>query len=307
MRVVYMGTPSFAVPCLEALLASHEVVAVYTRPDKPSGRGRTLRSSPVKEAATAAGVRVIQPISLRDDDAIDEFRSLHSDVCVVAAFGAILPAAILEAPRLGCVNVHASLLPRWRGAAPIQRAILAGDEFAGISIMRMDEGLDTGPYAEQARVSIDRRTTEALTVALAEAAPGPLLRTLGGLAAGTVSWTAQDQALATYAAKIIAADVALSPELARSDAARRVRASTRSAPARCEIAGGCVTISALAETELSVEPGGVMAAKRELVLGFVDGPLAVARLTPEGRSDMDGSAFARGIRAEGLMTWGACG
>ena len=306
MRIVYMGTPSFSVPCLEALLASQEVVAVYTRPDKPSGRGRTLKPSPVKEAAAASGVRVIQPSSLRDDVAIAEFRSLHADVCVVAAYGAILPPAVLEAPRLGCVNVHASLLPRWRGAAPIQRAILAGDEFTGVSIMRMEEGLDTGPYAEQVRVRIDGLTTEALTDVLADAAPEALVGTLALLAAGTVGWTIQDEALATYAAKLTAADVALSPELTWSDAARRVRASTRSAPARCEIAGVCVTVSALAAVDLALEPGGVIAARRELILGFSDGPLAVARLTPEGRSDMDGASFGRGLRPEGLMTWGTC-
>jgi methionyl-tRNA formyltransferase len=307
MRVVYMGTPSFAVPCLQALLASHEVVAVYTRPDKPSGRGRALKPSPVKEAATAAGVPVLQPVSLRDAAAVEEFRSFGADVCVVAAYGAILPPAVLEAPRLGCVNVHASLLPRWRGAAPIQRAILAGDEATGISIMRLEEGLDTGPWGAQVRVGVDGLTTQALTDALAHAAPEPLLRTLDQLAAGTVTWTGQDEALATHAPKITAADVALSPALCRSDATRRVRASTHSAPARCEIAGVCVTVSGLADSDLAVERGGVLATRRELVLGFADGAVAVERLTPRGRSDMDGSSFARGLHPEGPMTWGACG
>jgi methionyl-tRNA formyltransferase len=306
MRVAYMGTPFFAVPCLEALVSTHQVVAVYTRPDKPSGRGRTLKASPVKEAAVAAGITVVQPVSLRDEAAIDEFRALEADVCVVAAFGAMLPPGVLTAPRLGCVNVHASLLPRWRGAAPIQRAILAGDEYAGLSIMRMEEGLDTGPYAHQARVPVDDLTVDGLTDLLAHQARDPLLRTLEEMAAGTVTWTAQDEELVTYAQKVSAADVALAPGLTCSDAARRVRASSRSAAARCEVAGVCVTIIAVGGSGTEVRPGTAVATKAELVLGFADGALTVARLTPKGRPEMDGAAFARGLRIDGPLTWSAC-
>lgn len=325
MRVVYMGTPSFAIPALESLLAIHEVVAVYTRPDRPSGRGRALRPSPVKLAATAAGIRVLQPATLRDPAAIEEFRSLDADVCVVAAYGAILPLEVLEAPRFGCVNLHASLLPKWRGAAPVQRAILAGDETAGVSIMRMEEGLDTGPYAEQVRVDIDGLTADSLTDTMARQAPPALLRVLEAMAAASVTWTAQDDSLATYAAKLTAADVALSPDLDMATAMRRVRASGRSTPARCEIAGVCATITGLAESgcepgagsgaepsagpgtsPVVVSPGDVLATRRHLLLGFADGALAVERLTPMGRPDMDGASFGRGFHTNEGLTWGAC-
>jgi methionyl-tRNA formyltransferase len=306
MRVVYMGTPSFAVPCMEALRASHEVVAVYTRPDRPAGRGRTLKSSAVKVAASASGPRVLQPDSLRDPAAVAEFASLRADVCVVAAYGAILPPSVLVATRLGCVNVHASLLPRWRGAAPVQRAILAGDEVTGVSIMLMEEGLDTGPYAEQVCVPADALGAAALTEALADAAPPALLRVLERMDHGTVTWIEQDETLATYAGKVGAADVALSPEIPAIDASRRVRASSRSAPARCAIAGVCVTVSAVAPSPVALAPGDVIASKHELLIGFADAALAISLLTPQGRSEMDGASFARGLRAEGEPTWGAC-
>jgi methionyl-tRNA formyltransferase len=306
MRVVYMGTASFAVPCMEALHASHEVVAVYTRPDRPAGRGRTLKPSAVKVAASACGLRVLQPDSLRDPVAVAEFASLRADVCVVAAYGAILPPSVLEATRLGCVNVHASLLPRWRGAAPVQRAILAGDEVTGASIMLMEEGLDTGPYAEQIRVPVDALGAAALTEALADAAPPALLGVLERMDHGTVTWIEQDDTLATYAGKVGAADVALSPEIPAIDGSRRVRASSRSAPARCAIAGVCVTLSGVAPSPVTLPPGDVVASKHELLIGFADATLAVSLLTPQGRSEMDGASFARGLRAEGEPTWGAC-
>jgi len=303
MRVVYMGTPAFAVPCLESLVVSHEVVAVYTRPDKPAGRGRALHASAVKAAAAVVGIPVVQPASLRDDDALSTFASFQPDVCVVAAYGAILPPAVLSAPRLGCVNVHASLLPRWRGAAPIQRAILAGDEVTGVSIMRMEEGLDTGPYAAQVRVPVDELGVEALTEALAAAAPSALLAALDAIASGAVEWIEQDESLATYATKVTAEDVALEPALTRQDATRRVRASNRSAAARCVIRGVHVTVSALAPTAAVGAPGEVVATKHELALGFADGALAVERLTPQGRSAMDGASFGRGLHGGATMTW----
>ena len=146
MRVVFMGTPSFAVPSLDALIGRHEVVAVYTRPDPLRGRGRHRMASAVKERALEAGIRVEQPGTLRDTGCVDVLRSFRPDVIVVAAYGVILPPDVIDLPSHGCLNVHASLLPRWRGAAPIQRAILAGDATTGVSIIRMEAGLDTGPW-----------------------------------------------------------------------------------------------------------------------------------------------------------------
>ncbi len=149
LRIVYAGTPEFAVPALQALLASpHKVVAVYTQPDRPAGRGRILTASPVKQCALDHQVQVEQPLNFRSEEAIQRLQQYQADVMVVAAYGLILPQAVLDTPRHGCINIHASLLPRWRGAAPIQRAILAGDAHTGITLMRMEAGLDTGPMLE---------------------------------------------------------------------------------------------------------------------------------------------------------------
>ncbi len=159
MRIAFMGTPQFAVPTLDALVAAgHEVVAAYAQPPRPAGRGKALRPSPVQQRAEAMGIEVRTPLSLKDPGAQADFAALDLDVAVVAAYGLILPKPILEAPRRGCVNVHASLLPRWRGAAPIQRAILAGDGTTGVTIMKMEEGLDTGPMMAAIGTPIDRKT-----------------------------------------------------------------------------------------------------------------------------------------------------
>src|SRR3954453_16381723 len=168
MRIAFMGTPDFAVPTLEALIrAGHEVAAVYCQPPRPAGRGKAPRPSPVQQAAEAHGIEVRTPITLRDPEAQQAFAALQLDVAVVAAYGLILPAPILEAPRFGCLNVHASLLPRWRGAAPIQRAILAGDEKTGVTIMQMERGLDTGPMLGNWPADVDGKTAGELTAELA--------------------------------------------------------------------------------------------------------------------------------------------
>src|SRR4051794_2629115 len=160
MRIVFMGSPDFAVPSLDALIeAEHEIVAAYCQPPRPAGRGKAERRTAVHERAEELGIEVRTPKTMRDDDEQARFSALDSDIAVVAAYGLILPKPILEAPRAGCVNVHASLLPRWRGAAPIQRAILAGDEVSGVTIMQMDEGLDTGPMLH--RLAADIRNKDA--------------------------------------------------------------------------------------------------------------------------------------------------
>ena len=159
MRIVFMGTPDFAVPTLEALLeARHDVVAVYTQPPRPAGRGKGLAPSPVQKRAEAAGIEVRSPVSLKGEEEQAAFAALKPHVAVVAAYGLILPEPILQAPRHGCLNVHASMLPRWRGAAPIQRAILAGDRMTGVTIMQMEKGLDTGPMLAVLPAEIDRKT-----------------------------------------------------------------------------------------------------------------------------------------------------
>ncbi|WP_237068124.1 methionyl-tRNA formyltransferase [Microbulbifer guangxiensis] len=204
LKIIFAGTPDFAAAHLQALLDSqHEVIAVYTQPDRPAGRGKKLLPSPVKAVALQHDVPVYQPQSLRDAEAQAGLRQLGADIMVVVAYGLILPQAVLDTPRLGCVNVHASLLPRWRGAAPIQRAIEAGDPESGVAIMQMEAGLDTGPVLVERRCPISpTETGGSLHDKLAELGRPALLQALQELAAGTASLEIQDDSRANYAAKI---------------------------------------------------------------------------------------------------------
>lgn len=306
LRVVFMGTPPFAVPSLLRIADEHDVVAVYTRPDKPAGRGRELVPSAVKQAALERGLLLRQPASLRDQAVAVEIASFAPDVLAVAAFGVILPAAILAVPRIAPVNVHASLLPRWRGAAPVQRAILAGDAETGVTIMRMTEGLDEGPFCLQRSVSVDDHTTPSLTAELARVGAEALSEALRSLESGTATWVEQDAPGATYAGKVTAADVALDPHLTIVEAYRRIRASTRQAPARACIGSTDVVVTDAALSRRQPEAGRVIAEGRALLLGFADGALEVTRLTPQGRTSMDGAAYARGARLQADARWGAC-
>ncbi len=204
LKLIFAGTPDFAARHLAALLSSdHEVVAVYTQPDKPAGRGQKLTASPVKELALAHSLPVYQPASLRNEAAQAELAALGADLMVVVAYGLILPKAVLDTPRLGCLNVHGSLLPRWRGAAPIQRAIWAGDAETGVTIMQMDVGLDTGAMIRKVSCPIAfDETSASLYDKLAELGPQALVDTLGAMAAGETAAEAQDDALANYAQKL---------------------------------------------------------------------------------------------------------
>ena len=204
LKLIFAGTPDFAARHLAALLSSdHEVVAVYTQPDKPAGRGQKLSASPVKELALANDLPVYQPASLRNEAAQAELAALGADLMVVVAYGLILPKAVLDTPRLGCLNVHGSLLPRWRGAAPIQRAIWAGDAETGVTIMQMDVGLDTGAMIRKVSCPIAfDETSASLYDKLAELGPQALVDTLNAMAAGETAAEAQDDALANYAQKL---------------------------------------------------------------------------------------------------------
>lgn len=211
MRVVFMGTPAFSVPVLEAIVAAgHTVVAVYAQPPRPAGRGQKERLSPVHQRAAELGVEVRTPLSLRKPDEQAAFAALTTDIAVVAAYGLILPQVVLDAPRLGCVNVHASLLPRWRGAAPIQRAIMAGDAESGVTIMQMEAGLDTGPMLLKGTTPITATTTgESLHDALSVLGAGLLVQALAGLEAGTLVAEPQPDEGVVYAAKIDKAEARL--------------------------------------------------------------------------------------------------
>lgn len=204
LKLIFAGTPDFAARHLAALLSSdHEVVAVYTQPDKPAGRGQKLTASPVKELALAHNLPVYQPASLRKEEAQAELAALGADLMVVVAYGLILPKAVLDTPRLGCINVHGSLLPRWRGAAPIQRSIWAGDAETGVTIMQMDVGLDTGAMIRKVTCPIAADETSAsLYDKLAELGPQALVDTIDAMAAGNTTAEVQDDALANYAEKL---------------------------------------------------------------------------------------------------------
>lgn len=204
MRIIFAGTPDFAASSLKALLGSeHQIVAVYTQPDRPKGRGRKLAPSPVKELALSADLNVYQPVSLKNEEAQAVLQSHDADLMVVVAYGLLLPKAVLEIPKLGCVNVHASLLPRWRGAAPIERAITEGDPVTGVTIMQMDEGLDTGDMLLKAELPIDAEDTGAsMHEKLAEIGATTLLACLSLMAENNLQPEVQNSELATYAAKL---------------------------------------------------------------------------------------------------------
>jgi methionyl-tRNA formyltransferase len=226
MRIVFAGTPEFAVPPLAALCASrHSVVGVLTQPDRPAGRGRKLGTSAVKDFALQHDLPLAQPLSLRAAEGREPLLHWQPEVIVVVAYGLILPLEVLSLPRFGCLNIHASLLPRWRGAAPIQRAILAGDEYTGVTLMQMDAGLDTGPMLLQRRVPIDV-DTDSLTLhaTLARLGAEALLETLEGLEAGTLSAQPQPSSGVTYASKIDKAEARIDWRQDATDVARRVRA-----------------------------------------------------------------------------------
>lgn len=306
MRIVFMGTPDFAVPSLRALAAAHDVALVLTRPDAVRSRGKKLEPSPVKAAALELGLPVLEAKRM-EPEVVDALRAARADVFCVAAYGCILPDEVLTMAPLGCVNVHASLLPRWRGAAPIQRAILAGDAEAGVSIMRIGHGVDTGAYCAQASCSVAGKSADELTSELAELGAGLLLEVLPELAAGTVSWTEQDEALVTHAAKIQKAELRLDPAASAADNERRALASSDAAPARCMLAGKPVRVLAarvapvsgavLAAGELAIQGGRVL-------LGCREGALEVLELKPDGKRAMDAAAWAAGQRGA-AVTWEA--
>ncbi|MDA8365222.1 MAG: methionyl-tRNA formyltransferase [Gammaproteobacteria bacterium] len=226
MNLVFAGTPDFAVPSLRVLhAAGHRILAVYTQPDRPAGRGRHVAESPVKRFAVPRGLTVVQPPNFKSESAVAALRALTPDVLIVVAYGLILPAAVLQIPRHGCINVHASLLPRWRGAAPIQRAIEAGDAVTGITIMQMDTGLDTGAILDQAVTAIaDTDTAETLHDRLAQSGAETLAATVAKLAAGPVAGRPQDPAAASYAAKLSKEEARIDWRQAAPKLHRKIRA-----------------------------------------------------------------------------------
>lgn len=301
MRIVFMGTPAFAVPSLRALAGAHDVRLVLTRPDAVRGRGKRLEPSAVKAAATELGIDVLETKRITDD-VMAVIRATEPDVIVVAAFGCILPDAVLEAAPLGCVNVHASSLPRWRGAAPIQRAILSGDARAGVSIMRVVHDLDAGAYCRQADVEVGEKSCPQVMGELAELGARELLTALDQMADGTAVWTDQDESKVTYAKKIEKAEMLLDPAATALDNRRRVQTSLDAAPARMAVAGKGVRVLAARVAEEGVAQGEVLVRHGRVIAGCADGAIELLRVKPDGKREMEASAWAAGLH-QSQLAW----
>jgi methionyl-tRNA formyltransferase len=292
MRIVFMGTPDFAVPTLDALIAAgHEVVAAYSQPPRPAGRGKAPRPSPVQTAAAAAGIPVRAPLSLRDPEAQREFAELDSDVAVVVAYGLLLPEPVLRAPRHGCFNVHASLLPRWRGAAPIQRAILAGDAVTGVTIMAMEQGLDSGPVLAMRETPVDRKTAGALAEELAGTGAALMVDVLESLG-DRVAQPQPDEGV-TYAQKIAKEEARLRFEEAAATVERQVRAFNPNPGAFFEVGGERIKLLAADVAETSGEPGTVLDGRLTIACGR--GALAPSLVQRAGRGAMPPDELLRGF------------
>jgi methionyl-tRNA formyltransferase len=289
MRLAFLGTPDFAVRALEAILAAgHEVACVYSQPPAPRGRGQTLKPSPVHAFAEARGIPVRTPASMRDPAEIAAFAALRLDAAVVVAFGQILPAAILEAPRLGAYNVHGSLLPRWRGAAPIQRAIMAGDRVTGVQVMRMTEGLDEGPVLATATLRIDAlETAGSLFERLAEAGARRIVESLADISEGRAVETPQSEDGVTYAKKI-------GRKIARIDWTLDGLSPAPGAWFELPTEKGAVRVKALlsAYEDVSGKPGFTLDDRLLVAAGV--GAVRLLRLQREGKGPQDAEVFLRG-------------
>jgi methionyl-tRNA formyltransferase len=298
LRLIFMGTPEFAVPTLLELVAhGHEIAAVYTRAAKPAGRGMTLQPSPVEQEARRLGIPVLTPATLKTPEALEAFRAHHADAAVVVAYGMILPKTILDAPRLGCFNLHASLLPRWRGAAPINRAIMAGDAETGVMVMKMDAGLDTGDVAMAERMTItDAMTAADIHDALARLGADLMVRAIGALERGKLQLTKQGDQGVTYAAKIEKAEARIDWNKPARAVLRHIHGLSPFPGAWCEmtIEGEPVRVKIL-RCELaggSGAPGDVL--DDHLAVACKEGALRILELQRAGRQPMKAEEFLRG-------------
>lgn len=294
MKIIFAGTPDFAVPPLQALLDSdHEVIAVYTQPDRPAGRGRKLKAGPVKELAQQHDIPVHQPRTLRTAEAQEELQALGADLMVVVAYGLLLPQEVLDAPRLGCINIHGSVLPRWRGAAPIQRAILEGDEESGVTIMQMDIGLDTGDMLLIKRCPIDAQDTaqdlhDRLSVIGAEA----LIEALPGIEDGSIERVVQDDAQANYAHKLDKGEAQIDWQKPAQELQRQVLGLNAWPVAQTQLNGQPLRIWRAAAIDGQAEAGRVVHCSRDGIdVGTGDGLLRISELQRAGKKRMAAADF----------------
>ena len=300
MNLVFAGTPEFSVPALEALIAAgHRIIAVYTQPDRPAGRGSKLAMSPVKECALAHGIEVRQPATLKTEAEAKALRALAPDAMIVIAYGLILPQAILDIPKYGCINVHSSLLPRWRGAAPIQRAIEAGDAVTGVTIMQMEAGLDTGSMLAATETPITPEDTGAsLHDRLSTMGAALLVKTLARLEQGRVTPQKQDNARATYAVKLNKDEARVSWTEDTTTLARRIRAFNPWPVAHTTLDGKPLRLWLATATDTNTTtqpPGTVLAADAGGIrVQCGHGVLTITQLQPEGGKPLDARAFLNG-------------
>lgn len=305
LKLVFAGTPAFSVPTLRALIdAGQDIRAVYTQPDRPAGRGRRLTAGPVKEAAMAAGLPVLQPPGLRDPAVIRSLDRYGADLLVVVAYGLLLPPPVLAAPRLGCVNVHASLLPRWRGAAPIARCLLAGDRESGVTIMGMEAGLDTGPLYLRRGIPVEPdETGRSLHDKLAALGASALLEALPGIADGALLPEPQNEALATYAKKLTKEEAVVDWTRPAVELDRMLRALDPWPVAQTRL--GAITLRLWEgeplDRDAGSEPPGriVHTGKTGIDVVTGDGLLRITRLQPSGKRPMSAAAFLNAHRVEG--------
>ncbi|ETD78181.1 methionyl-tRNA formyltransferase [Rhodobacter capsulatus] len=291
MRVIFMGTPEFSVPVLEALAARHQVVAVYSQPPRPAGRGKALRPSPVQARAEALGLSVRHPLNFKAPEDREAFAALNADIAVVVAYGLILPQAILDAPRRGCLNIHASLLPRWRGAAPIHRAILSGDAETGICIMQMEAGLDTGPVLLREALTIGAtETTGELHDRLSAMGARMICETLERL--DSLTPEAQPEAGVTYAAKIDKAEAKIDWTRPAAELVRLVNGLSPFPGAWCEVAGERVKLLRAEPAEGCGDPGTVL---RGFDIACGTGALRVLEAQREGKKPMPSAEILKGL------------
>jgi methionyl-tRNA formyltransferase len=296
MRIIFMGTPEFAIPSLQVLYESHTLLGVVTQPDRPAGRNRRVIPSPVKVHADEIGVEILQPRKVRE--ILDRIQELSPDLIVVAAFGQILPASLLEIPTYGSLNVHASLLPRWRGAAPIQASIFHGDKDTGITLMAMDEGLDTGPILAQQSIPIlEEDTTGTLSTKLAQLGAEMLHETLPKLEAGEVTPIPQDGSLATYALQLRKVDGLLDFTRSAERLARQVRAYTPWPGSYFSIDGIRLNVlQAAFDPKTPGKPGELVEIRGSLGIGSSQGVLILERVQPAGKKPMPSKAYLAGHR-----------
>ena len=299
MRVLFFGTPDFAVPSLAALIDAHEVVAAVTRPDRPKGRGQKITASPVKATAEAHGIRVLQPARLNDAEWLQDVAKLRADIAVVAAYGRLLPQALLDVPRLGFINVHASLLPRWRGAAPIHRAVLAGDSVTGVTIMRVVLALDAGPMLASASTPIDpAETSETLEARVAGMGADLLIATVARLEAGPIAEVDQDESQATYATKLERHESRIDWARPAVEIDRQIRGLQPWPLAAGLIEGRRVAFlrSAVTDARASLAPGTVIDADASgLVVACATDAVRITKVLPEGRRAMSAADFLNGV------------